>query len=64
MTFYVQAFDKAGNSARSLFYSYAVPGIVVPPLLPIAVAVVILAVTIVIVFYFSRIRRPKSKRLK
>lgn len=64
MTFYVQAFDKAGNSMRTRSYSYNVQGVATPPYLPIAVAAAVLAGVIGVAFYFVKIRRPKaSKRI-
>jgi len=57
ITFYVQAFDKAGNSMRSRNYSYAVLGTTLP-LLPIVIAFAALVGAGGVIFYFVKIRRP------
>lgn len=62
MTFYVQAFDKAGNSMKTRTYTYNVQGVATPPYLPIVVAAAALAGVIGVAFYFVRIRRPRVSK--
>jgi len=58
--FYVQAFDKAGNSMKSPGYSYTVSGMSLPPL-PIIVAAVVLVGVMITIFFFVKVRKPRKK---
>jgi len=60
--FYVQAFDKAGNSVKSPSYSYTVSGMILPPL-PIIVAAVILVGVVIIVFFLVKVRKSRKRGL-
>jgi hypothetical protein len=64
VTFYVQAFDKAGNWMRTRNFTYVAQGGITSIFLPVVVGVAIVAVVAVSIFYVVKVRKRAKASVK